>query len=191
MGMRLHEIHPAIVHFPIALLPTALGADALGRASGNAALMGMGRRAMALTAVSAAISGVAGLIAQEEVRAEGRARDLLITHRNLNIVFTTKTAALALKRSRRSRPSRGYLAVGLAALGLVSYTGYIGSHMVYEYGVGVKEAGGIPEGASPELEPGNMGDVARRAAGDIRQGLARAAQEIANGELVPALTRGG
>ena len=191
MSIRLHEIHPAIVHFPIALLPTALGADALGRASGNAALMGMGRRAMALTAISAAVSGVAGLIAQEEVRAEGRARDLLITHRNLNIVFTTTTIALALRRARRSRPSRGYLALGLAAMGLVSYTGYIGSHMVYEHGVGVKEAGGIPEGAAPEITADNVGDVARRAAEDIQQGLARTVQEIANGELVPALTRGG
>lgn len=191
MSIRLHEIHPAIVHFPIALLPTALGADALGRASGNAALMAMGRRAMALTAASAAISGVAGLIAQEEVRAEGHARDLLITHRNLNILFTTTTVALALKRARRSRPSRGYLALGLAALGLVSYTGYIGSHMVYEHGVGVKEAGGIPEGAAPEITASNAGEVARRAIDDVQRGLQRTVEEVSSGELIPALTRGG
>lgn len=191
MSIRLHEIHPAIVHFPIALLPTALGADALGRATGNRSLLDMGKRAMALTAISAAISGVAGWIAQEEVRAEGHARDMLITHRNLNIVFTTTTAVLAIQRAGRRRPSRGYLALGLAALGLVSYTGYLGSHMVYEHGVGVKEADGILEGASPHITAENAGEVARHAADDFQRGVQRTVEEIANGELVPWLTRDG
>jgi uncharacterized membrane protein len=43
MAMRLQELHPSIVHFPIALLPTALAADALGPLSGSETLMEMGR----------------------------------------------------------------------------------------------------------------------------------------------------
>lgn len=27
MAVRLHEIHPAIVHFPLTVLPVAVGAD--------------------------------------------------------------------------------------------------------------------------------------------------------------------
>lgn len=30
MVMRLHEIHPSLVHFPIALLPTAIASDLVG-----------------------------------------------------------------------------------------------------------------------------------------------------------------
>jgi len=31
MPVRLHEVHPAIVHFPIAVLPLAIDADPVGQ----------------------------------------------------------------------------------------------------------------------------------------------------------------
>ena len=56
MAIRIHEMHPAIVHVPIAFLPVSVGADLLGQVAG------------------------------EEVNVEGRSRDMLMTHRNLNVV---------------------------------------------------------------------------------------------------------
>lgn len=85
MTIRIREIHPVLVHFPIALLPLALAADWVGRLVRRPALMELGKKLMPAAAASAALSGAAGLVAQSAVKAEGPAHDLLVTHRNLNI----------------------------------------------------------------------------------------------------------
>lgn len=43
MAMRTHEIHPVLVHFPLALMPTAIAADVVGAMTGNRTLMDMGK----------------------------------------------------------------------------------------------------------------------------------------------------
>jgi uncharacterized membrane protein len=190
MAIRTHEVHPAIVHFPITLLPVAIGADLLGRATGSAALHEVGRWAMPLTAATAALSVATGLVAQEEVKAEGRARDLLVTHRTLNLGFLGLSAAMAVWRWRSRTPGTPYLAVALGSLGAVSYSAYLGSKMVYEYGVGVDAAHGLarPEGA-PEIAPGHVGEAARSAAHDLARAVPHAVEDARRGELLPEVTR--
>lgn len=187
MPIGLQEIHPATVHFPIALLPLSLGADALGRLTGDYALMEMGRRTMPLAAAGAVTAAAFGLIAQQAVHAEGQAHDLLVTHRTLNAGLVGVTAALAARRLRSSKPGIGYLAVGLAALGAMGYSAYLGGRMAYEHGVGVKPAGGLNEARGPEVGLGNVAESARVAAGNLADGARGAAWETAEGELAPAL----
>ena len=187
MSMRLQEVHPSLVHFPITLLPLALGADLLGRATGSESLATAGRRLMPLAAGSAAVAAVFGLVAQEEVKAEGPARDMLVTHRNLNLALTGVAAAMALWRARRERPSAGYLALGLAGLGVMSYTAYLGGHMVYEHGVGVEAAGGVREGGAPELVPDRAVEIARATMADVRDGAAGTVDDLRRGDVVPEL----
>lgn len=122
MPIGLQEMHPAMVHFPIAFLPLSLGADALGRLTGDYALLEMGRRTMPLAAASAVTAAAFGLIAQQAVHAKGRAHDLLVTHRTLNAGLVGITAAMAARRMRTHRPGLGYLAVGLAALAAMGYS---------------------------------------------------------------------
>src|SRR5581483_7534005 len=117
MAVRLQEVHPAMVHFPIALLPLAIGADILGRLSGRRSLREMGRRVMPVAAAGAAASAITGLLAQKRVQADGRARDILATHRTLNIAVAGAATALATWRWRRRRPSGAYLALGLSSVG--------------------------------------------------------------------------
>ena len=190
MAIRTHEVHPAIVHFPITILPLAVGADLLGRATGSQALRSIGRWGMPLTAATAALSAATGLVAQEEVRAEGRAHDLLVTHRNMNLSFLGLSALLAVWRLRRETPSASYLALGLASIGAVSYSAYLGSKMVYEYGVGVDAAHGLrrPEGA-PEIAPGHLAEAARTAVEDVERGVPHVVDAIREGEIVPEITR--
>lgn len=190
MAIRIHEVHPAIVHFPITLLPVAIGADLIARATNSRVADGVGRWAMPLTAASALLSAVTGLVAQEEVKADGRAHDLLVTHRNMNLGFVAASALLAAWRLKSSRPGASYLAVGLASLGAVSYSAYLGSKMVYEYGVGVDAAHGLkrPEGA-PEIAPGDLADAARSSAQDIARGIPHVIDSIRQGEIVPEITR--
>lgn len=187
MAIGLQEMHPAVVHFPIAFLPLSLGADALGRLTGDYALQRMGRLTMPLAAASAANAAAFGLIAQQAVRAEGQAHDILVTHRTLNAGLVALTAALAVKRLRTRRPGLGYLALGLAGLGMMGYSAYLGGRLSYEHGVGVKPAGGLNEARAPEIGLDNVGQGARAAAGNLADGVRGAAREYASGELAPAL----
>ena len=191
MAMRTHEIHPMLVHFPLALLPTAIAADAIGAMTDNRALMETGRTLMPLAVASMAATGVAGFAAQEEVRAEGEAHDMLVTHRNLNVGLLLMSAGLAVLRSGQERPGPGYLLAGLAGAALMTYSGYLGGKMVYRHGVGVGAAEGYDPERSPRIERGHLGEAARIAATDVARGVAHAAQQVAHGELAPHLRREG
>lgn len=188
MAMRLQEIHPSMVHFPIALLPTALVADLLGRISGSGVLMETGRRLMPVAAGAAALAGVAGLIAQQSSNVSKEAHPYLVTHRNLNLALIASTAVLAQKRARRRRPDFGYLLAGFAGLGLMTYTAYLGGHMVYEQGVGVKPAGGLREEKAPELTARSADRAASMAAQHVKTGLQHAAEHLKEGDVAPLLT---
>lgn len=191
MGIRLQEVHPSLVHLPISLLPVAIGADLLGRATGKRALLELGRRGIGLAAVGAAVSAASGLVAQEEVNVKGRTMDMLITHRNINLAATLVAGIMARWRARHYRPSLAYLGVGLAGIGAVCYSAYLGGTLVYKYGVGVEAAGGQYRTNPPELgAAGETGAWARDAATNLVHGAQHLAQELRQGKIVPALTGG-
>lgn len=187
MAVRLSELHPSLVHFPIALLPAAVGADLLARVTGSERLADAGRVLMPIAAASAAVSAAAGLLAQEEVAAGGVAGDVLVTHRSLNLSLTALATLMAVHRWRRAEAGAGYLALGLAGLGALGYSAYLGGKLVYEHGVGVKPAGGLRTGDSPELAPGQLADAARRVAAEVPRGIARVVDDARVGRVAPAL----
>ncbi len=188
MSMRLHEVHPSLVHYPIAFLPLAIGADAVGKVTGNRTALRIGKLGMALTAGTAALAGFFGLVAQEEVKLNNdQAGDILTTHRNLNIGFTTLATLMAVRRSMRKKPSARYLALGTAAIGAVLYSAYLGGKMVYHHGVGVRAADGIADGHAPELRLDRMDEVAEHALQDARVGVRHAAEALSRGVIAPAL----
>lgn len=191
MAMRLQEIHPALVHYPLAFLPLAIGADLLGRTTGNRSLKDMGRMGMALAAGSAALAAVAGLAAQEEVDVEegSEAYEMLVTHRTLNVGLVAVGTSMAVWRWREREASPGYLALGLAALGVVGYSAYLGGKMVYEHGLGVEAADGIyeEEHPVPEITRETAGQALRYAARDVAAGARHAVQQTRGGEIAPRL----
>jgi uncharacterized membrane protein len=188
MAIRLQELHPSLVHLPITLFPTAIGIDLVGRATGNDHLLETGRRAIGFAAVGAALSAITGLIAQEEVNVEGKTMDMLITHRNINLTATIMTALMTRWRSRRSKPSATYLALGLAGVGALTYSAYLGGKLVYHHGVGVAPAKGQYREHPPELRPGEMGEFSKDAATDLGHGVKHLTSELAQGKIVPSIT---
>jgi uncharacterized membrane protein len=187
MAVRLQEVHPSIVHYPLALLPVAVGADLVASVTGSETLAEVGRTLMPIAAASTVLAAVTGLVAQEEVKAQGEAADLLATHRTLNLSLVTLSTAMAAYRLRREKPSVGYLALALAGLGAMGYSAYLGGKMVYEHGLGVKPADGLREGDSPELLPTNAREVARRVGRDIEQGVGHALDDMRSGKVLPAV----
>lgn len=192
MAMKLQEVHPSLVHFPLALLPLSVGADLLGRLTGSEALLDIGRRMMPLAAGSAVVAGAAGLMAQTEVEADGEALEMLKTHRTLNLGLVTVASAMAAYRSGRERPSVGYLAMGLAGLATMAYSAYLGGAMVYHEGVGVEAADGVRrQPAVPELTKGQAKRVLQSAGSDLAEGIKVTVQESAKGDLLPSLANPG
>lgn len=187
MALRLHEIHPSVVHFPLALFPASIVADLLGRITGSRSLMALGAKLMPVAAGSALVSGAAGLVAQQAVRAEGHAHDLLSTHRNMNLGLIGLALAMTAVRARNDRPGAGYLFAGLGAVAAMNFTAYLGGKMVYEHGVGVRPAGGLDEARSPEIRRGTVRRALRRSSENAAGGARHTAEQLRHGEIAPAL----
>jgi len=187
MAIRLEEMHPTLVHLPIALLPFAVAADFLGAVRDDDDLRAVGRTAIRVAAAGAVLAAGSGLIAGEEVN-EGDARDMLMTHRNLNAAVTATALGMASWRARTERPGALYLASGLAAVGLLGYTAYLGGKMVYGGGVAVKPAGGVYRPGAPTMRAGQLGAFVMTALVDLFNGVRHMVSEVSNGKIVPWLT---
>jgi uncharacterized membrane protein len=187
MAIRLQEMHPALVHLPIALLPLAVGADVIGSLTGNESVLSFGQKAICIAAAGAVASAVTGLIAGEEVNVEGASQDMLITHRNLNFIATVAASSMALWRLNHRKPSAAYLGVGVAGVGVLAYTAYLGGKLVYGVGVGVEPAHGVYRSDAPALKSGQVGSFVKTAGTDLVHGVQHMVQEVAKGRLVPTI----
>lgn len=147
-GIRWHLLHPAVVHFPLALL--ILG--------GAARLVFTARRAPAwleeattwllwLGTLSAWITLGLGQLAEEHAPHVPMAWQALNAHETLAWWtagwFTVLSAAVFfLRRAPRPWPNGGYgiLALWLLGLGLLGRTAYFGGELVFKHGMGVGDA---------------------------------------------------
>jgi uncharacterized membrane protein len=137
MKMLLHELHPAVIHAPLTLLPTATAADMIAVMSGSRAWAKVGRRLWVAGTVSALFSGVAGLAASQEVKLdEPRARDMVFIHGLGNTFITLGAVGVTLWRLSRP-PTIGQTLIALVANAAAIYTATLGGKMVYELGVGI------------------------------------------------------
>jgi len=188
MAIRLEQMHPALIHLPVALLPLAVGVDLLGSITGKKSLLAFGQKAIGLAAAGAAASAVTGLIAGEEVNVEGASRDMLMTHRNLNAVATIVASCMAVWRAKHKEPNAIYLGTGAVGVGVLVYTAYLGGKLVYESGVGVKPAHGVYRTDAPILRVGQIREFLGAAATDLVHGAQHMAQELGEGHFVPTIT---
>jgi uncharacterized membrane protein len=154
MAMRLHELHPTLVHAPLGLLPVAAGFDLAGAFSRDRALDRTGRILWGLGVAGGLLAGAAGLAATQEVKVTDKhVNDAMLVHGLGNVVITLAAAGLWAWR-RRNPPTVGSALIGLSAVGAAVFTGWLGGELVYARGVGVKRmAAAQGEGVddSPEL----------------------------------------
>lgn len=135
--MLLHELHPAVVHVPLALLPTAAVADLIAVTTGDRAWAKVARRVWVAGTLGGVFAGVAGLAASQEVRMDSpRARDMTFLHGVGNAVILMGAMGVTAWRLKRE-PTVLSTVLGLAACGLAVYTASLGGKMVYELGVGI------------------------------------------------------
>lgn len=144
MAMKLHEIHPSVIHAPLALLPAAAIVDVMAATSSRRirryALDRVGRRLWWLGVGTAAFAGLAGMAASQEIHLEEeRARDAMWLHGIGNTGILIAAAGLAAWRSGH-RATAATAGVGAAAVTAALYTAWLGGSLVYTHGAGVKAA---------------------------------------------------
>jgi uncharacterized membrane protein len=138
MPMRVHELHPALVHAPLALLPTAAIVDLAAAVKGGRQRGTIGGSLWWAGAGSGLLAGLAGMAAsQEGAVEEPGVRDMMWLHGIVNFGVVLSAIGMASWRSRRP-PTVTQAVVGLGACAVSLYTAYLGGEIVYSHGVGVK-----------------------------------------------------
>jgi uncharacterized membrane protein len=151
METRVHELHPTLIHAPLALLPTTVIVDLAASFRGNRRLDKAGRALWWGVVGSGLLAGVAGMAASQEVKADKHPRDMMFLHGLGNVTLVVGALGVALWRTSH-RASLFSNLVGLGAFAFASYTGWLGGEMVYTHGVGVKELT-MKDGELDELSP--------------------------------------
>jgi uncharacterized membrane protein len=137
-----HPLHPIIVHFPIALLTTAILFEFLELLVKRDFLREAATWLLGLGFLGALLATASGILAEEEAEKSGVPESVIETHELFAFatlaVFATLVAIRWWQKKRRipDIPSV-FLAIGLVGVVLIGLTGYFGGDLVYRYGAGV------------------------------------------------------
>lgn len=163
----LPNLHPAVVHFPIACLPLALAFDGVGLFLGRqrwlaqaaTALYAVGALAawLAIWAGERAADGLVGVPAAVQPRI-GEHSDW--AHYAWYALIAVAAVRLVIQLQPRLSDHRGArigaLVLGLLALGVLAKTSDLGGALVFEHGLAVK----LAEPVASEMTAGNVSDGA-------------------------------
>ena len=172
MAMKLHELHPAMIHAPLALLPGAAAVDLIAAITCDRRLSRTGARLWELGAGAGLVAGLAGMAASQEVSTEEpQVSDAMYLHGIGNLGLVLAAAGMAIYRSRRPA-SIGTALLGLVASGSAIYTAYLGGELVYGSGLGVKAMSEKSRsGASPDVPEVLSAEAPSRFLRDAVKGL--------------------
>lgn len=137
----MESAHPLIVHFPIALLLTAVALDVAAIASQRPALHRIALWNLWLGALGAAVAVWTGLRAAEVAKHSFEIHQIMERHERLGAATLVLGAVVVLwrlwRRDQFGRRARALiLMVMLAMAGTLSYGAHLGGRLVYEFGVG-------------------------------------------------------
>ena len=140
-AQRLQNLHPLLVHFPLALLPASALLYVLAWLAGRDSWAWTGLWLLVLGALSAATAAATGLRADEGVMVDPSVREqLLDPHRRLMLTTVGLSIALAAwAAAARPLPARGrgvFLTLLVVLLALMSRGADYGGRMVYDYNAG-------------------------------------------------------
>jgi len=146
-------LHPAFVHFPIALVVFSFLTDALGRFSNKTSLRAAAFWSLIGALVFGAITAAAGYY--DMIRLRGVLGDTfryVDFHMDVGFILVGAVVVLTVWRfiyARRDRsPGFPYLIAALLVMGLVLFQGWYGGEMVYTQGAGVAATG---KGTEPAI----------------------------------------
>jgi len=154
---EMPNIHPLIVHFPIALLTSFLLMELLNFVSGKESFRAAASWMLYLGTIGALGAVLAGLWAASTVSHYEEAHAVMLKHRNLGITVLAMSLFLSAWRiysgGRFSRKRQAvHLAIAFIMVMIMAIGADKGGLMVFKYGVGVKAA--RPAGTEGHIHAG-------------------------------------
>lgn len=154
------NLHPMLVHFPLALWLTALAFWGGSAVTGNKALWKAGTWCLALGTLGGIASVATGFLGTNAMGHDSPGHSLIHVHRNFMVATTVLATAVTGLALWRREPPDGLRWGLLAALGLTTAVMTVGAdrgaELVYRYGVGVLNES-PPEAASHDHKDGGHG----------------------------------
>ncbi len=142
----LANIHPLLVHFPIAFLSLFIAIDLIGTATRKSELRKFAGSLLYLGTVFAGFTVWAGLYAAETVPHGHNVHDIMERHEHLGISIFALSMALTAWRLRRPVEGWGiYNLLTVILAGVLVAGADLGGLMVYKYGVAVQAVTVSPE----------------------------------------------
>ncbi len=139
----MQNVHPYIVHFPIALLVAGLLFDLLGMARGHQGLRQAGWWTLGLGMLGLVAAVTSGLLAERTVAHTDSAHAIIEQHERMGYIALGIFAVIYAWRSwrRDASAARGveraaYAIVALGGTAVLLYGSSLGGRLVYEHGVG-------------------------------------------------------
>ena len=147
-GLRqVYNIHPVLVHFPVALFPSALLLYFLGFLLNRRALNVAGRSCLYLASAGALLAVLTGRLAEASIPHNDIIHHMMKTHETIGYTVLVLSLVLAAWsfRHMEQRPRGSVLFLLLLTLNsfLVLQNGDIGLRMVFIEGAGVRPAVGV------------------------------------------------
>ena len=137
------NIHPLVVHFPIAFLVVFLLMDVLGALFKKPSWQNLGAGLLYLGTIAAGAAVVAGLMAEETIEHGANVHQILQRHEFLGISVLCLSAFLSLWRLLSGGIIKGpanvvFIMFAVVLNILLIFGTDLGGMMVYKYGVGVE-----------------------------------------------------
>lgn len=143
MSLLPEPLHPAVVHFPIALTLVALLFEVLGRHPRLRALASGGLLLVVLAALGAIVAVLSGNLAHDAAVVPAAARDLVESHEGLGesvmwglLALAAIRVVLAAKEWYEGWRPWAFILLLLVAAGAVGYNGHLGGKLVFDHGIG-------------------------------------------------------
>lgn len=142
-------IHPAIVHFPIALTVVSIAADTWSRAGGPDSLAPVGQWTIAAAAAGSVLAALAGYLDMKRNHLAHETHEMVHLHMKFGIGLVVALVVAAFWRWSVPAPSAVYLIAGWIVVAAIGAQAWFGGEMVYAHGAGVAAAG---QGSTSESE---------------------------------------
>lgn len=145
-------VHPAIVHYPIALVTLSVVADLFGFIFESPSLEHAGWWALLGAAIGAAAALIAGLFDMHREKLQPAAHQRVHTHMKVGLTLFVLLAVLTIWRwsiyaGVSERVGRLYLTAAVLVLALTFFQAWLGGELVFTEGVGVAPSGQGTEAA--------------------------------------------
>ncbi|HWR43455.1 DUF2231 domain-containing protein [Sporomusa sp.] len=140
----MQNFHPAVIHFPIALLLIGFLFDTVSVILKKDSLRGAGWWCLLIGVVSMAVAIGSGIYAENTAGHNDASHAIMERHKNIEYVAAVLFGLMLVWRSLKRTLLPGtvsqlviYFAIGVLAVGTMAYGAHLGGRLVYEYGIGV------------------------------------------------------